>query len=102
MNASEFYEALDASDDPLDFAISRQGLRRAVTMDVDRRIKIMAHDNRYGNCERCGKPCTPCYAQQWRKLDGAGNGWVSSGFGHAKCLQSGEYSNCTTAQGLDQ
>lgn len=101
MNANEFYAAIDASDDPLDFAISRQGLRRAATMGIERRIKLMAHDNRYGNCERCGKVCTPCYAQQWRKVGGDGSGWISSGFGRAKCLQDGGYSECMV-QGVDQ
>lgn len=46
------------------------------------------HSGEYGNCERCGKPCSPHYKQVWYKKDSAVNGFYAAGFGHVQCLRN--------------
>jgi hypothetical protein len=61
-------------------------------MDKEYRIATCSRDaSEYGNCERCGKRCSPHYKQQWRKLDATNRGWVDCGFGHIECLRNGPW-----------
>lgn len=43
----------------------------------------------YGDCERCGKKCSPHYKQQTKHS----GGWSTAGFGHVDCLRTGEFSD---------
>lgn len=62
------------------------------------RIKLMARDDRYGACERCGKRCIPHYAQQWRNHGTGSTGWVSAGFGHVDCLRNAPWDSCSVVE----
>ena len=58
------------------------------------RIKNTGYgQERYGNCERCGKPCPFCYKQQRQKLDSTSNNWENFGYGHVDCLRNGNWAN---------
>ena len=58
-------------------------------MKKEYRIKAANHtDDRYGPCERCGKPAGITYKQQWRKVGAITPGWVDVGFGHVECLRN--------------
>ncbi len=59
------------------------------------RIKRVADDDRFGNCERCGKKCVPHYVQQYRKKDGINKGWIVCGFGHVDCLRNLHWGNAS-------
>ena len=51
---------------------------------------------RYGSCERCGKHCAETFMQQLRKQGAVG--WVSSGFGHAECLKTHNWTDAPLVQ----
>lgn len=50
-------------------------------------------ENRYGKCERCGKPCNLHYKQQRQKAESNSKNWDTFGFGHIECLKNGNWAN---------
>ena len=65
-------------------------------MKPDREYRIKSTGlgaEHYGNCERCGKPCSCHYMQQSRKIGAKNKGWTSAGFGHAECLRNGTWAD---------
>jgi hypothetical protein len=63
-------------------------------MNVLRRIVGTGQNsNFYGPCEICGGHCSTVYKRQEKRESQKAKGWLTSLFGHDKCLQQGDYAN---------
>lgn len=66
--------------------------RNALDDGYEYRIKSTGKgEDWYGRCERCGKPCSCHYKQQYRRKGQKSPDWIDFGFGHAECLRYGDW-----------